>query len=90
MIVTVNKLRRQARKLDRLNAQIAAVLKAMQQGETLLMEYHWHGSRWRLGGGSAVANEVAQIVIQCAHVAGAGDALAIDGVRPQTWRWIGG
>jgi hypothetical protein len=89
MIPTVGKLERQARKLDKLNIRVCTVLAAMKRGEALLMEYRWYGRAWTLSGGRSVRDEVAQVVIKSTNVADVGDALQIDGARPQTWRWIG-
>lgn len=89
MTVILTKLRRNARKLDQLNIKVTRVLAAMQRGEALLMEYRWYGRSWRLSRGRAVPDEVTQVVIKSTNVGDVGDALAIDGARPQTWRWIG-
>jgi hypothetical protein len=82
------KLRANARRLDKLNVKVTTVLAAMRRGEALLMEYRWHGRVWSLTGGRCIPDDVALIVIRNRSVADIGDALAIDGARPQTWRWI--
>jgi hypothetical protein len=64
---TVDKLRRHARRLDKLNVKVSTVLAAMKHGEALHMEYVWHGRTWRLSGGRRIPDEVAQIVIQNAR-----------------------
>ena len=87
---TIAKMRSNARKLDRLNIRVTTVLAAMRRGEALLMEFRWYGRAWQLSGGRPVKDDVAQIVIKNRSVADVGDALAIDGARPQTWRWIVG
>jgi hypothetical protein len=85
---TPEKLQRQGRKLDKLNIKVCTVLAAMKGGEALLMEYRWYGRSWHLSRGRSVPDEVAQIVIKSMNVADVGDALQIDGARPQTWRWV--
>jgi hypothetical protein len=90
--MTVNlaaKMRRNARRLDKLNIRATTVLAAMKRGEALLMEYRWYGRAWHLSHGRYIPDEVAQIVIQNKNVADVGDALDLAGARPQTWRWIG-
>jgi hypothetical protein len=89
MTVTLAKLRGNARRLDKLNIKVTTVLAAMKRGEALLLEFRWYGRAWCLSRGRCVSDEVVQIVIQNADVADVGDALQIDGARPQTWRWIG-
>ena len=89
MTATKERLRRQARKLNMLNVRATTVLAAMRRGEALLMEFRWYGRCWQLSGGQRVRDEVAQVVIKSTNVADVGDALAIDGAKPQTWRWIG-
>ena len=81
------KIRAQARRLDRVNGKVATVLTAMQRGEALLLEYRWYGCVWCLSGGRHITDEIAQAVIQNANVTGVGDALFSD-VPAQTWRWI--
>jgi hypothetical protein len=85
---TIAKMRRNARRLDRLNIRTASVLAAMRRGEALLMEFRWYGRSWVLSGGRNVPDEVASIVIQNKNVADVGDALFKD-AKPQTYRWIG-
>jgi hypothetical protein len=85
--MTVNPLRANARKLNRLNGEAASVLKAMQRGEALLLEYRWYGRVWCLSGGRHITDEIAKIVIQSARVTSVGDALFSD-VPSQTWRWV--
>jgi hypothetical protein len=65
------------------------VLAAMKRGQSLHLEFTWRGRVWRLSGGRTVPDEVAQIVIKSTNVADFLDALAIDGAKSQTWRWIG-
>jgi hypothetical protein len=79
--------RASARKLDRLNSKVAIVLGAMRCGEALHLEHRWYGPVWYLSRGGPIDTEVAEIAIRNSNVTGVGDALAIDGARPQTWRW---
>jgi hypothetical protein len=82
------KLHANARRLDRLNGEVARVLTTMQQrGEALHFELAWFGAVWWLSGGGHISDEVAQIVIRDARVVGVGDVLFND-VPAQTWRWI--
>jgi hypothetical protein len=80
------KLRAQARRLDRLNGSVATVLAAMQRGEALHHERMWYGGIWWLSNGRHIPNEIAQAVIQ-PNVASVGDALFHD-APSQTYRWI--
>lgn len=80
MIINVAaKMKRNARKLDRLNTKVQATLSAMRRGEALLLEYRWYGAAWCLSRGRHVDDEVARIIIQNKSVADVGDALQIDG-----------
>jgi hypothetical protein len=81
-----SQLRRNARKLDRLNSKISAVLTAMERGEALLLEHRWFGRAWCLSGGQRVDDEVAKIVVQDHNVVGVGDSL-FGNTPSQTWRW---
>lgn len=82
------KVRANTRRLDKLNIKITTVLAAMKRGEALLMEYRWHGRVWFLSGGRCIPDDIALIVIRNRSVVDVGDALAIDGALPQTWRRI--
>jgi hypothetical protein len=85
--MTINNLRANARRLDRLNIAVAKVLTAMQRGEALHLEYRWCGPVWCLSGGAHIDAEVAQLVTKSASVVGVGDALFND-TPAQTWRWV--
>jgi hypothetical protein len=82
------KLRASSRKLDRLNSKVTIALGAMRRGEALYLEHRWHGPVWCLSISGHIDAEVAEVVIRNSSVTGVGDALAIDGARPQTWRWV--
>lgn len=88
-IPTSSILRNSSRRLDRRNADVAAVLNAMRNGATLHLEFYQQGPRWRTSAGRYVTNEVAKIVITNERVCGVGDALFPDeGAMSQTWRYI--
>ena len=87
MTVSLEKLRANAPKLDRLNGKVASVLTAMQRGEALHLEYRWCGPVWCLSGGRHIPNEVARVAIQNPQVVSVGDSLFRD-TRPQTYRWV--
>jgi hypothetical protein len=62
LTVTLAKLRRHGRRLDRLNLSVTTTLAAMRAGAVLHLEYH-HGRAWYLSNGRSVPDEVAKIVI---------------------------
>ncbi len=84
---TTSTLRNNSRRLDRLNAGVAAVLLAMRQGATLHLEFYETGPKWRTSNGRYVNGAVARIVITDKRVAAAGDTLFAGGTS-QTWRYI--
>jgi hypothetical protein len=77
-------LRNASRRLDRRNAGVATVLKAMRDGQALHVEYFPTGPKWRMSAGRYVKDEVARVVINNEQVVGVGDTLFADGT-PQTW-----
>jgi hypothetical protein len=84
---TVAQLRRQGKRLERLNVTVTATLAAMCRGEALHLHFGRYGPVWRLTSGRTVPAEVAQIVAKNPNVAGVGDALFND-IPAQTWRYV--
>lgn len=83
------KMRRNARRLDKLNVRVTSVLAAMKRGEALLLEFRWYGCSWQLSHGRSVRDDVACIVIQNKNIVDVGAAFQIDGAGPQTYCWVG-
>jgi hypothetical protein len=86
---TVAELRRKHRRLDRSRQAVAAILTAMQRGQSLNLSLERGQRRWRLSGGSSVPNEVAKLVVADPRVLAVGDTLFKD-LPSQTWRWTDG
>jgi hypothetical protein len=86
-IHTPSTLRNSSRRLDRRNAGVAIVLRAMRAGASLQLEFHPTGSRWRVSNGRYVNDEVARIVIADKQVIGVGDTLFPEGLS-QTFRFV--
>jgi hypothetical protein len=84
--LTASELRRSARRLDRLLADIDQILGAMREGEALHLQYENNRPLWSLSGGRNVATDVAALVIGNASVAPVGDALFVS-IPGQTWRY---
>jgi hypothetical protein len=78
-------LRSQARRLNRLNDRVFAVIAAMAAGPTLHLEYRTASRCW-LSTGPGVPPEIAQHVIGSEHVTAVSDAL-FEGLRAQTYRY---
>src|SRR5262245_27049136 len=83
---TEARVERQAKRLDRLNAKVAAVLGAMREGSALHLRFKRDGEEWRLSDGREVHASTAHIVIIHPKVAGVGDALFADCLA-QTFRY---
>jgi hypothetical protein len=84
---TPSTLRNNSRRLDRLNAGVAAVLHAMRAGATLHLEFYETGPKWRTSNGRYVTDAVARVVISHEHIVGVGDTLFPDGTS-QTFRFV--
>jgi hypothetical protein len=79
-------LRRSNRRLDRRNAGVATVIRAMRRGATLHLEYQQAGPRWRMSTGPYVLDAIARTVITNERVVAVGDTL-FAGWMSQTWRY---
>jgi hypothetical protein len=83
---TKNRLERQAKRLDRLNAKVAAVLGAMRDGNALHLQFKRGGEGWRLSDGREVHASTARLVINHPKVVRVGDVLFTDCLA-QTFRY---
>ena len=88
MIYTPEKLRAQARWLDRVNGSVARVLTKMQRGQALHFEHTRRGPRWLTTDGLEVPQRVAELVIINPSIVSVDAALWRD-LHPQTWRFAG-
>jgi hypothetical protein len=88
MPASLSQRRNSGRRLDRINWNTQAVLAAMKRGQSLHLHLGRNGPIWHLSGGRTITPEVAKAVTANAHVIDVGDALAINGARSQTWRWV--
>jgi hypothetical protein len=88
MNYTPEKLRAQARRLDRVNGTVARVLTKLQRGQALHLEHSRRGSRWWTTDGHEVSQRVAELVILDPSIVSVDAALWRD-LRPQTWRFAG-
>jgi hypothetical protein len=86
VIHTPEKLRNQARRLDRRVNRVTRVVSAMHDGAALHCEYRPH-ERWWLSDGTEVSAVTAHDVIEHPKIVGVGDALF--GFTPsQTFRYV--
>jgi hypothetical protein len=75
-----------AHRLDRHNATVGAVLRAMRDGEALHPSFdHRAGPSWWLTRGAKVPSEIARVAVENRLVVPVGDALF--GCLAQTLRW---
>jgi hypothetical protein len=87
MLITSSRRRRISRRLDRLNAHVAATPEAMKAGAALHLCLDRGTACWWLSTGRCVDAAVARIVVRNAAVVGVGDPLFGD-VASQTYRSI--
>jgi hypothetical protein len=87
MATTATQIRKNSRRLDRINSIVSSILAAMQAGQSLHCEFGPRGPNWKLSNGRHLADEVARIVIANHSVAAVGDALWADATS-QTWRYV--
>jgi hypothetical protein len=85
-ILTEQQLDSQAKKFDRRNAKVTAVVNAMRDGNALHLEFKPSDERWRLSNGREVDPKIARAVIVHPSIVGVGDALFTD-VLAQTFRF---
>ena len=85
-IHTPASLRTTRRLVDRRITKAELVLKAMQNGCSLNLQFTRNGRHWTLSGGRQVSDETAQFVIGSASVVGVGESL-FAGAASQTYRW---
>jgi hypothetical protein len=85
---TPEKLRAQARRLDRVNGSVARVLTKLQRGQALHFEHTRRGSRWWTTDGDEVPERIAKLVITNPSITSVDTALWRD-LHPQTWRFVG-
>ena len=88
MNYTPEKLRAQARRIDRINGSVARVLTKMQRGQALHFEHTRRGPRWWTTDGHEVPEHIAAVVIINSSVTSVDTALWGD-LHPQTWRFVG-
>jgi hypothetical protein len=88
MNYTPEKLRTQARRLDRVNGSVARVLNKIQRGQSLHFEHTRRGARWWTTDGDEVPERVAELVIINPSIVSVDTALWRD-LHPQTWRFVG-
>jgi hypothetical protein len=82
------KLRAQARRLDRVNGSVARVLTKMQRGQALHFEHTRRGPRWWTTDGHEVPQCIAEVVVINPNIASVDTALWRD-LHPQTYRFVG-
>lgn len=89
MTFSVQQLKNQSRRVDRLNGKVADVLASMRSGSALHLAFGSVGQpTWRLSSGRYVDPEVARLVTNHRNVVGVGDALPLPGALSQTWRYV--
>ena len=86
---SAHELKKQSRRLRRLDAKVAEVMASMQSGSALHLAFSGGQPTWRLSSGVHVAPDVARLVIGLPNIVGVGDTLPIPGALSQTWRHIG-
>jgi hypothetical protein len=86
MIHTVSSLRTRNRRVDRHLARAEIVLKAMQNGCSLNLQFTQNGPRWTLSDGRSIDGATAKLVTTSASVVPVGDCL-FAGTASQTYRW---
>jgi hypothetical protein len=74
------------RRLDAVNLNIAAALRAMRSGAALHFEYTRNGPRWLLSNGMKLTPEVARAIVSAPNVVVVDHALFKD-TTAQTWRY---
>jgi hypothetical protein len=85
-IHTPTSLRTSRHRVERRMEKAQVVLKTMQAGAALQLQYTKHGPCWVLSNGLRVKDDVAKLIVTSASVVGVGDAL-FDGTASQTYRW---
>lgn len=88
-VPTEARLERQSKRLDRLNAKVAAVIEAMRRGNALHLQFNRGGENWRLSDGREIHATTAHIVINHKKIVGVGDVLFTDCLA-QTFRYVNG
>jgi hypothetical protein len=87
-IHTIDSLARQARRPDRVAAEVHRVVAAMKQGAILLRTNRALTTCWVLSNGTRVSNQAAHIVTTAQeNVVGVSDAF-FDRALSQTFRWV--
>jgi hypothetical protein len=85
--ITPQRLRQQARRLDRRLHHAEAVMNAMRAGAALHLQYDFGSPIWSLTDGTRVDAAAAAIVITNPKIVSVGDALFAD-VPAQTYRYV--
>jgi hypothetical protein len=85
---TLRELTTTARRLDRFNGRVAAVLEELRDGAALRLEYRSGAATWFLSTGNSISADVARAVIRHPEIA-AVDAGLFAGTLVQTWLHAG-
>jgi len=86
-IHTPTELRKQTRRLDRVNPEVHRVLAAMRGGAALHLTFR-PSPQWALTTGTTVSDAAAKLIMARPGIVGVGDSLFGDQFA-QTWRWVG-
>jgi hypothetical protein len=87
-VPTPERLRKQARRLDRRIKSTETVLNAMRRGSALHLQYVFSGPVWMLTDGRRVHTATAETAIKHPKIVDVGDALQLSGARSQTYRFV--
>jgi hypothetical protein len=82
---TASQLRTQARRLDRVNLQMANLVRIMRDEAALYLQFRARGRLWRLTNGRHVAETIALRVTTNPQVIPVGDALLHSSSRGPSW-----